>query len=178
MPKRAAALHDALLEAARHLAIVQTGHAAGGFRRRAISTAYYALFHFLISESVRVVMPRVEPPLKRWIVRAYSHSDLRAVCQQFANGRIENVRQPAQGLLAAPIAPELTKIAIGFVELQAMRELADYDLSYDASSAEADLAVFLAEDAMRAWKRLGAGQNQTVFLTALLLNRQWARTSP
>lgn len=49
-----AALHAQLLHQARHLAIKEPSRPQQASLRRAVSTAYYALFHFLIDEACRI----------------------------------------------------------------------------------------------------------------------------
>ena len=69
---------DDLLEQAYHLANLEPGTPKQASLRRAVSTAYYALFHLLIDEAVsNWNVPRQRSTL----ARTFEHSKMRNVCQ-------------------------------------------------------------------------------------------------
>src|SRR5688500_15713565 len=53
--------------------------------RRAISTAYYGLFHFLIEESTALLFGsgRADSDFRILAARAYVHSRMKSVCTEF-----------------------------------------------------------------------------------------------
>jgi len=58
------ALHDDLLQQARFLANREPVHPRQASLRRAVSAAYYALFHALIAEAAAILAPPDPPNLR------------------------------------------------------------------------------------------------------------------
>lgn len=116
-------LHHDLIEQARHLALREPKKPRQASLRRAVSTAYYSLFHLLLHEATHLLFPNKPTELRSRASRAFSHGDARSVCELFAKptGGIKD-------LTTDPLETELTEIAGAFVELQEARHQADYDL--------------------------------------------------
>jgi uncharacterized protein (UPF0332 family) len=168
-------IHDDLIEQARHLMRREPKRPRQASLRRAISAAYYAVFHLLAAEAAKSVAPS-QPQALRWQVRrALGHSDMKEVCRGFAGGRISNLRRSTQRLITVPIQPELAAVASNFAKLYDVRQAADYDLSVNYSRLEVDRIIALAEHLFRDWHAIRHTGNATVFLTALLLQRHWER---
>jgi hypothetical protein len=99
---------------------------------------------------------------------------MKVLCRQFAGrtGLSDQVRP----LLSLPLDPDLSLIATRFLELQEERHAADYDMSESFTRFE---VLNMTDDVQRAfddWSRIRSTPNAAVFLTALLLNRQWSRS--
>ena len=98
--------------------------------RRAVSTAYYALFHFFSDKITRAVVggqnDRVE--LRAWQARTLEHGAMKKVCNFFGNSNDRGF-QDFQAKLNFITSPDIERIAQAFVELQELRHTADYDLS-------------------------------------------------
>jgi hypothetical protein len=62
-----------------------------------------------------------------------------------------------------------------FVELQEIRHQTDYNMGKKWTRLEAEDYVRLARAAFADWARVRTTSNAAVFLTALLLQRHWAR---
>lgn len=77
--------------------------------------------------------------------------------------------------MALPIEPELLRVAKRFNQLQESRHEADYDTTAVLTRTEALQRVDAAEDAFAAWQAIRSVPNATVFLAALMLQRQWRR---
>jgi hypothetical protein len=60
---------------------------------------------------------------------------------------VRDPRRPIAGVLLEP-APDLLQVADAFVDLQELRERADYDYAFDVSRAVAMDSANLAEDAI------------------------------
>src|ERR1700678_2810607 len=109
---------DDLLEQAYHLVNRESGKPKQASFRRAVSTAYYALFHLLIDEA-----------LSNWgiarqrsiLARTFDHGKMRSVCEEQIKS-LYSAGQPAAGL-------RLKSVAHAFVEIQQQRHTADYDNS-------------------------------------------------
>jgi hypothetical protein len=167
------ALRHDLLEQARHLATREPTRPRQASLRRAVSASCYALFHFLAAEGARLSAPARPSGLRAQVRRASSHADMRALCRQFA-GRT-GLSDHMRSLVSLPLDPGLISIARQFLELQDERHAADYDISQGFSRFEVLNMIADVQTAFDDWSRVLVTPNATVFLTALLLNRQWSR---
>src|SRR5207248_2610577 len=104
------ALHDDLLRLARDLVDRNPGAPVEADLRRAVSTAYYALFHLLIHESTTRIV--AIPSMRPRVVRAFDHRDMKKVC----NDHSAPVDPSGQ-----PNLPEIQNISDAFVTLQEAR---------------------------------------------------------
>ena len=159
--------HD-LIEQAEHLAKRELKKPRQASLRRAVSTAYYAVFHMLIDDAVRKLIPSKPSLLRIHAKRAFTHSDMRNACEQF----VKSSGTFAQ-LMASPVESDLLTVATAFVELQYHRHTADYDLTQTYDRVNALEIIELARIAVAAWSRVRDRPNANVFLAALLLNRRW-----
>lgn len=167
------ALHHDLLEQARHLAGREPTRPRQASLRRAVSASYYALFHLLSSEGARSSAPERPTGLRAQVRRAFVHADMKSLCRQFAGrtGMSEHLR----ALVSLPLDPGLILIATTFVALQDERHAADYDTSQSFTRFDVLRLIGDVQTAFDDWSRIRATPNAIVFLTALLLNRQWSR---
>lgn len=165
------ALHHDLLEQADHLARRELRRPRQASLRRAVSAGYYALFHLLIDESSRRLAPAQPASLRLQMRRAFTHSDMQEVCKQFGGG---SPKQPTARLLH-PVEPQLRQVALAFVELQAARHAADYDLSVSFDRIDVLQKVAQVRSAFSNWRSIRTSANATVFLAALLLQKQWSK---
>jgi uncharacterized protein (UPF0332 family) len=76
-------------------------------------------------------------------------------------------------LLSGAIEAELEDVAKTFVALQQARHEADYDLTRTFDRRDVLQKVQQARTAFTKWRGIGSAPNATVFLAALLLQRQW-----
>lgn len=91
--------------------------------RRAVSTAYYALFHRLVSEATRALV--ADPSLRGRFARSFDHQDMKEASKAFANSQPNQPFPRADGLT---IPAQLARVASTFVALQEARHEADYDV--------------------------------------------------
>ena len=152
------ALFDDLLSLARHLVDRNPGAAIEADLRRAVSTAYYSLFHLLVHEATARIVAL--PDLRPRVIRAFEHRDMKRVCQEYINTTVDPVGQP--------IPPGVKLIAQAFVELQQARQEADYNTAVSYTHTEADTQVQLAEVAFAEWTTMQAEPAANAFLTELL----------
>lgn len=147
-----------LLEQALHLADRDQPHPNQASLRRAVSTAYYALFHLLIDEAVSnwgVMRQRAV------LARTFDHGKMRAVCDGCVKA-FYSAGQPASGV-------SLKNVADAFGQLQQHRHTADYDNSVVWSSADAMGAIDLAIDAFGDWRSIREQPAAQDFLLQLFL---------
>ena len=167
------ALHDDLLEQAAHLALLdRTGPPRQANLRRAVSSAYYAVFHLLIAESV-ALLPARPAALRFQASRAFAHDEMKRVCAGIASGSPE--KATASILSPAAFSAVLKTVAQAFSDLQDARHQADYDVSLRFSRTETLTLCLRARQAFVAWKAVRASDEAKVFLMALLLQRKWSR---
>jgi hypothetical protein len=168
------ALHHDLLEQADHLASRERLRPRQASLRRAVSAAYYALFHLLADEGARRLTPPQPSPLRRQVSRAFDHRHMREVCQEFKK---PNLPDNLRALLDLPVETDLMAVANAFVALQNARHEADYDLSATFNRIEVLQKIAQVHSAFFSWQAVRGRPNATVFLAALLLRRHWRRGS-
>jgi hypothetical protein len=168
-------LHTDLLEQAAHLAVREPKRPRQASLRRAVSSAYYALFHLLANEAVQVLAPSSPSNLRSRVRRAFAHNDMKSVCQQFGKGSAGALGAGTVALVAPPLESQIVFVARVFVELQEERHEADYDLSRQFLRWDVLSKIDLVKQAFSQWKLVRAKANARVFLAALLLQRHWNR---
>ena len=136
--------------------------------RRAASSAYYALFHFLIGEACGSMFgaDAAEKPLRDAFARAFDHSAMYRISLGFARGTVK-----APLLAAVPpggIAAGVRAVAGAFTLLQEERHRADYDLSNTFTAAETSDLIRKAEGAMARWPTVAADASARLYLACLL----------
>ena len=107
-----------LIETARTLAEAGRGRPAQARLRRAVSTAYYAMFHCLAASAADLFIGRKRSPAWHRTYRALEHGRARNACRQ----------EPAMREFPAAVR----EFAKTFVMLQTERQQADYALDVDA----------------------------------------------
>ena len=150
---------DNLLEQAAHLAHRKVEHPTQASLRRAVSTAYYALFHFLIDEAVNIWAVERHRAV---LARSVSHARMKGLCVDFL--------KVAQGGNSIP--NELVEVAQAFNQLQGDRETADYDNSKQWSLLEVESVLEATENAFAAWKTIRTQPTAEDFLMQLLFPKR------
>lgn len=126
------AYHDDLLDQATHLARRDPNRPKQANLRRAISTAYYALFHLLVSEAVSYWRLERQRAL---LSRSFEHRKMKNAC---TNNKIQNA--------------DIQYVAEAFVDLQQARNLADYDSSKAWTKFEVMTHINTAGEAFLMWE--------------------------
>ncbi len=162
-------LHDDLLEQALLLASLDPRRPKQVNLRRAISSAYYALFHLLTAEASG--MYATDAGLLAQIVRTYNHGEMKRVSMYFANNRLPRALQPASGVYATP--PELKNVAQTFVDLQEARHDADYNLAHQVTRGGTLALVQRIQQAFADWNQVKRMDDGRVYLACLLLWKRW-----
>lgn len=165
-------LADDLLDQARHLATRDSTKPRQANLRRAISTAYYALFHLLVADAVQRLSPKTPPALAPRIARAFAHSEMKQVCRSIIAGNPSEILQELQ---PTGFSSGLRFVAKWFVVLQQARHRADYDPSATFDRTEALELLRRVEDSFVAWRTVRAHDEANVFLAAFLFAGRWAK---
>ena len=127
--------------------------------RRSVSTAYYALFHFLLEEVGRKIVGTHGNLLerRRILARAITHKGAKDTLDKVRGARIhasvDDFLKPlnaAGGMAGAP--PFVRSFANAFIDAQAKRHEADYDLNANLSESDAKLLAARAKHEIQAWR--------------------------
>ena len=143
--------------------------------RRAVSAAYYALFHYLSEAAVRQVAPQMTEPIANRVHRWIDHSELKKICREFA---AVPLRPPLSELLGASASDDMQTVAVNLAKLQEAKHSADYDLGYQLDCVQAVDLVKLAVTAMAAWNRMAPSAESNIFILSLLLWKKWDLSHP
>ncbi len=140
--------------------------------RRAVSTAYYALFHYLVDEvcCAQIGTQNSQKEHRHALARAFAHSSMKDACISFAGGTlkeaiIKGLPRDANGNYPIPI--EIRDIAGTFAELQEKRHLADYDLSETFRKVEVLRLIEQANLHVESFRTLAVSDTRKFFLACL-----------
>lgn len=162
-----------LLEQARHLLRREPRRPKQASLRRAVSAAYYALFHLLVHESSkRLISGTAHTPLRALTARAFEHGTMKQASRAFASGGLPT---HLQSILPQGVPRQLRRIAAAFVDLQHARHGADYDVTLKLTRNETRALVTQVEEVFQEWQTVREAPAARIYLTALLLWRQWSR---
>lgn len=133
--------------------------------RRAVSTAYYALFLKLSEDAGRAMAPSTPAALQLEVRRRLQHHLMSQACKHW-----KQPTPPWAHLLGGAIPAQLITLAGDFVALQQARHEADYDAAMRLSKAGARTHVLRARDAISAWRTLKRAHADAanVFLVSLM----------
>lgn len=123
--------------------------------RRAISAAYYALFHAVASAVADDLAGRTHRHTARYalVYRTINHGSLRRLCEQVRAGTV-----PPKHTAYVPkggFGADLIAFSSALIDLQEKRHLADYDPLFRARASDAVLAVATARSALTRFNRAG-----------------------
>jgi uncharacterized protein (UPF0332 family) len=165
-------LPEGLLEQSQHLVKREPKRPKQASLRRAISTAYYALFHLLISEAVlnwRRAEDRAE------LARMFEHTHMRSVCankRDELNKEFKTKRKAGRLSQQELVKRDLHRIADTFVQMHEQRELADYDYSSTWTRTDVLPKVEGVAAAFKAWKAIRDEDIAQAFFFALLYKKR------
>jgi uncharacterized protein (UPF0332 family) len=168
-------LADELLHQARFLAELNPGLPPKQVDlRRAVSSAYYAIFHLLCDETAQCVGAGLPLELRVKTQRALEHKDMYTVAGVFVKEGKDKIDEKAI-VLPGPISRRLANIANGFRTLQEQRHVADYDVLKSFDRVEVLELVATAEDAFADWNVERTTANAQVFLATLAFWKFWKK---
>ena len=127
--------------------------------RRAVSTAYYAMFHALSASNADSLMGTPHDAISQhaWtrVYRGLEHRDAKRNLQQ------------DQGLFSQPVS----NFAATFVELQDQRHIADYDPAQSFALSAALNWIDRAEDAINDFMLVSPDERRAVAIQSLIRRR-------
>jgi hypothetical protein len=137
--------------------------------RRAVSSAYYALFHALVDQACRLMIGarHGEAPFRHVLGRAFVHGTMKQACTAFAGGTLKAT--VAKGLPAGFSVPlEIRILARAFIEMQEQRHLADYDRTERFRRSEVMILIGRVETTLDTFAALSPSIEKKFFLVCLL----------
>lgn len=165
---------DELIRLAHHLARdgAELGRPGTVWLRRAISSAYYALFHELVSGSVaHVLTAEADRDEARWAVtRWYQHGDVRQVSEWVNALAVDGAPASITALFGGPdqIPTDPHFVVESFIILHTARQRADYDHALEVTSDETVTLVDRAAGAIATWRAMPDGYHADLFRTLVL----------
>jgi uncharacterized protein (UPF0332 family) len=158
---------DDLLEQALHLAKREKKKPRQASLRRAVSTAYYALFHLLIHEAT-VNWRRVDQ--RALLARFFEHGKMKGASKKQTDDlkAFFKTNPPAGHELY--IAKHLHRVAETFFEAQQQRHTADYDSAAIWSRREVVSLIERVELAFKSWHAIREESEAQDYLISLLGN--------
>lgn len=158
------AYHDDLIQHATFLSDLNTPNEPKQVDlRRAVSAAYYSLFHLLTTEAAQNWK---HPGQRHRFARLFDHGRMKTCAAKVASRPLPD--DPAE----ASVIADLKLVASVFVELQQARHTADYDNSKVWSRAQVWEMIYLTENAMEAWSKIRERDSAQDFLLELMGTRQ------
>jgi hypothetical protein len=161
-------VHEHLLEQAVTLARLDARRPKQANLRRAISTAYYALFHLLVDEACRSQIGSLheQAPFRHVLGRAFVHGVMNEACKSFAGGTLK--KGVSKGLpVGFNIPMEIRDLAATFVDLQDKRHLADYDMTERFKRSDVFTLITRVGKDIEMFQNLAPTDEKTFFLACL-----------
>lgn len=146
--------------------------------RRAVSAAYYGVFHLLSAAVAEQMSPSLPLGLRGRTQRALDHGVMANAADLFKSSGKPITGVPDDIGHSDLISPKLARIAGDFKDLQQNRYIADYD-TLDARNVVnfvwASGYVAKAEQLFLDWNDDKGTDNAKVFLAALMLTGKWKK---
>lgn len=158
-----------LLAQAEHLARRESKRPKQASLRRAVSAAYYALFHLLTSEASRMFVR--DDRLFALVNRVYDHTEMKKVSASFSKGEYPQLFDSVKA--AFPVGAQLKSVAKTFVRLQQARHEADYDLAKCFARSEVLDLIAQVEQAFQDWQTIRRDDLARLYLACFLLWKNW-----
>lgn len=162
-------LPEDLLEQAYHLARREPRRPKQASLRRAISTAYYALFHLLISEAI---MNWKRPHERYAFARMFEHAYMKAACTNKRDALNSYFKTIPSAGAELTVAQNLHLVAKTFVVMHQQREDADYDYSTHWTRTDVVPKVASVAAAFKAWKAIRNENVAQDFLFTLFMKKR------
>jgi hypothetical protein len=168
-------LPEHLLEQARHLARRERTRPRQASLRRAVSTGYYALFHFLVRESVRQLGPNLSERNFNRVYRWFDHGAMYRVAKAFSQ---PVVHIPGSKEQIIPVNSRGVQfIAQTFADIQELRHSADYDPETVFLRSDVLANVLRVESAFALWPVVKSSEEASALLLSFLLWEKWGKRS-
>jgi hypothetical protein len=134
--------------------------------RRAISAAYYAVFHAIASAAADSVVPANKRATEQYsrVYRSINHRALRSLCERVRGKNSD-------------FGSDIREFAAAVADLQEKRYSADYDPLFQAIPLDARLTIHAAQTVISQFQNAPA-EERTRFLSLLLFPSKRAEGHP
>jgi len=158
-----------LLEQARHLANREPQRPRQASLRRAVSTAYYALFHLLGTEVAKNWKRVAE---RATLARMLDHGPMARVCTTKRDelNKYFTTRPPASPQLT--VLRHIHTITNAFEQMHQQRQIADYDTSSKWGRTDVLEKIESVQAAFDSWRAIRDEPEAQKFLVTLLLKER------
>jgi hypothetical protein len=166
-----------LLAQATHLSTLEARRPKQASLRRAVSAAYYALFHYA-TDAIAAQTAGSDRKLRLRIARSFSHGVLKETCTAITAANKGGWTRPqtrVAGLFDLPLETEIATAADSFVQLQEARHSADYDLAEPLTRVDVQQSIEQARTAIANLESVRARPNLSRFYAALAFAKLWDR---
>jgi len=154
-------LSQDLLDLADHLSRRERRKPRQASLRRAVSTAYYALFHLLVEDATKHWIGQKNSRLG--LARAFEHSNMDRVSKAFQKSNWKGFDGKD-----VVIPQDLQDVAHAFTDLQAERHRADYNYAARFTRIDVQATVSQVRDAFEQWATVRKDPAADYYLVALL----------
>jgi hypothetical protein len=163
---RAKSFPKDLLEQATFLAHKESKRPKQASLRRAVSTAYYALFHQLCADGSELLAPNTGIASRHKIQRWFDHGTMKVTCGRFSKTPLIS---ELSDLIGPTVSDDLRRVAINFVNLQNARHWADYDMGWNVNRVQTFSYIEQSKEACEAWVRIRKTGEANIFILSLFL---------
>jgi hypothetical protein len=165
-------MHDDLLAQAEALATFDPNRPKQVNLRRAVSSTYYAMFHFLVNESccMQLGTAHAQIPFRNALARAFNHTVMRSACNGYGGGTLRDSMVkglPRDSNDRYAIPPEIQRVASTFSHLQEKRHLADYDRGERFNRSDVLMLIEKARVSIDSFAALPPSDDKRFFLACL-----------
>lgn len=161
-----------LLELAQDLANFHPESPRQANLRRAVSTAYYAIFHLLISEAT---LNWARDELRGQLGRVFEHGKMKSASESKVSDLNAYFKtNPAEGT-ERTIADHLGIVCNAFIQAQQRRNDADYNTARECTPMEVKIQIQEVTDAFQSWNIIRNEGVAQAWLVSLLFGRNERR---
>jgi len=169
------AFPDDLLELAQDLANLHPESPHQASLRRAVSTAYYALFHLLISEATA---NWARPELRAMLGRCFDHGPMKTASEAKVSQINAAFKDHPPEDAEKTVAIHLRTVANAFIQAQQRRNDADYNIAKEWTPVEVDKQIASVNEAFKAWNMIRDEAVAQAYLVSLLGTKERRPSEP
>jgi hypothetical protein len=161
-----------LLDLARGLSTETATHKPNDAElRRAVSTAYYALFHNVVAAAAQRFMGpgHQNSAGYRILYRGFDHKRMKEICESLQLSKLRD--KDKRDLQRQSVSQDIKDFAGVFPDLQGKRHLADYDPSVQLLASDVASLVDSAEVAMQAFDRAPPDEKADILALMMIKTR-------
>jgi hypothetical protein len=159
------AFPDDLLKLAQDLANLHPESPHQASLRRAVSTAYYAIFHLLISEATA---NWARPELRATLGRCFDHGPMKTASETKVSQINTTFDDNAPEGAEKTVAIHLRTVANAFIQAQQRRNDADYNMAKEWAPVEVDKQIASVNEAFKSWNTIRDEAVAQAYLVSLL----------